>query len=610
MSEMTWQFPPNLTNAPLGPRDRGIEHYTGRRLDSLVRETLQNSLDAQDKGVQAPVKVDFQIAEIEVALFNGSELAAAINASIADLKPKDDAYRKMFGKAAAQLDKETASALVITDSNTTGVLDDYEDDCPWAALTRGSGESAKQGNNASGSYGIGKAAAYLATDLRTVLYTTTFSVNGHQESRFIGKTILSGHKDPQGNKVTSEGYFGGPHFSSLCNGDIPAPFRLEQPGLCLRVPGYKAPNDWKERVVKIAIANFFHAIAKGELEITVADQTVGAATVGNYASLLSVRHKHLLNTSGKSPVAKGHIKGIGDVALRITRHDAGDENIHDVALVRDAGMMITRERTKMGPARITIPSHWHRFSAIVECLSDPGGKSAVRDCESPKHDELDIDRIPNDEDRAPARKALRELGTWMREEIRKQAEPSSNTEPVNATEAAELLPIREQGNNPSHRPNPNGDSISVPVQRGTSAPSIRVSPPSPPNPDPAGPKPPQPPKPPTPPKPQVIAQRDALTRAKFRAGGRSDTHGLTIQIPPFAKRISNVQVQAVTEHGGDIAMKISRAWRNGKELKTNKDKITNIAPDGRNPITLEINLQEPVAGRRFRIRTATGKEKT
>ena len=604
MSALIWQFPQNLTNAPIGPRDRGIEHYTGQRFASLVRETLQNSLDAQNKAAQKPVKVEFQLTKLEVFRFNGSELATAINASIAELKPKDDAYRKMFCKASAQLSQDTIPALVITDSNTTGVHDDGDDDCPWAALTRGSGESAKQGNDASGSYGIGKAAAYLSTDLRTVLYTTTFAVNGRYESRFIGKAILSGHKDTEGKKVTGEGYFGGPNFASLRNEDIPVPYRLEQPGLCLRIPGYQAPNDWQEQVVKIAIANFFHAIIKGELEIAVADQTVSKATASSYANLLSAREKYLLVTSGEPPVAKDHIEGIGDVSLRITLHDANEANIHDVALVRDAGMMITRQRTKMGPAKFTIPGHWHRFTAIVECLSDPDSKSSkVRECESPKHDELDIDRIPNNEDRGPARKTLRELGAWMKEEIRRQAEPPSNMEPVNATEAADLLPVRGLHNDPNRRPQPDGDNISEPVQRGTAAPVTRVPPPPPPSPE--EPKPHQPPKPPAPPKPQVIVQRDALAKAKFRVGGRSDTHGLTVQIPPFAKRISNVQIQAVTEHGGDIAMKIAGVWSNGKALKVSKGKITGIAPNGRNPVTLEVNLQEPVAGRRFRIRTAT-----
>ena len=608
MPAMFWQFPPNPTNAPIGPRDRGIEHYTGQRLSSLVRETLQNSLDAQEHRGQTPANVDFSLADLETASFNGQELAGAINACISALKPKDESYRKMFRKALTQLDKESIPTLVITDSNTTGARDDGEDDCPWAALTRGSGESSKPGHDASGSYGIGKAAAYSATDLRTVLYTTTFTANGNLESRFVGKSILSGHQDPQGKKVTSEGYLGGPDFASLCNGDIPVQYRLESQGLCLRIPGYTAPKNWQQQVIEIAIDNFFHAIIKGQLAVTVAGETVSKETVGDYAGLLTTRVSHLLSTSGMDPVAKGYIEGIGEIRLRIKVHEAGDDNTQDVALVRDAGMMITRERGKMGPAQFRVPAHWHRFTAIVECLSDPDGKSAVRDCESTSHNELDIDRIPNDEDREPAKQALRQLGTWMRGEIRKHAEPPSNTEPVNATEAADLLPIIERGNNPSGKPRPNGGSISAPVQRGTSAPTVRTTPKEPK--EPKEPKSHQPPQPNQPPRPQVIAQRDALARAKFRVGGRSETHGLTIQIPPFAKRINNVQLQAVTEHGGDIAMKIARVWSNGKELKIKQGKISAITPGGKGPVTLEINLQEPVAARRFRLRPASDKDKS
>lgn len=606
---ITWQFPRNLTNAPIGPRDRGIEHYTGNRLDSLVRETIQNSLDAQDKKLQAPVKVDFQITEMDTDLFNAPELATAIKASIAGLKSKDEAYIKMFCKAVTQLGNDTIPALVITDSNTTGVHDNKNDEaCPWAALTRGSGESNKQGNNASGTKGIGKAAAHIATDLRTVLYTTTFKSNGHLESRFIGKSILSGHKNPQGEKVTSEGFLSGPQFASICNEDIPAAYHLGKPGLCLRIPGYRPPKDWQTQVIKVAVANFFHAIIKGELEITIGEQTVNAQTVNNYRNLLPLKEVHLLETSRKEPVAKTQITGVGDVNLRITLHDSSVDNVQDVALVRDAGMMITKVRTKLGPAQFSIPSHWRRFTAIAECISDPAGKSAVRDSESSKHDELAVGHIPNEEDRPQVRQALRQLGEWIKEEIRKHAEPASNTEPINATEAAELLPIKKQNNDPNRKPQVNGDNISVPVQRGTVAPTTRVRTPNPPDVDIFKPdKPRKPPKGTTPPAPQTVAQRDALARAKFRAGGRSDAHGLIIQIPPLTKRVDNVQIQAVTEHGNDVLLKISGAWSKGKALKVNKSKITAVMPNGKDPIILEVILLEAVAGRRFRLRTATEK---
>ena len=283
----------------------------------------------------------------------------------------------------------------------------------------------------------------------------------------MGKAILSGHRDPKGNKVTSEGYLCRPNFISLSNQEIPQQYRLEEAGLRLYIPGYKAPRNWQEEVIRVAIENFFHALIRGELEITLQTHTVNAETIWDYGNLLSTKSKYLLETSDTEPLAEARIDGVGNVTLRLKIHEDIDDNIHDVALVRDAGMMITRNRSKMGHAKFSIPSHWNCFTAVVECISDPDGQSAVRNCESPKHDELDVDRIPNHEDRAQAREALQTLGRWTREEVRKHTEPSISTDPVNATEAAGLLPVR--GNNSTyHNDQPNGDSISEPIQRGTS----------------------------------------------------------------------------------------------------------------------------------------------
>ena len=598
---LNWQFPQNSTDAPIGPRNSGIENYTGNRSNSLVREIIQNSLDARLPTASGPARVTFRVEELDTADFSGAQLKTAIQACVDALKSKDEPYRKVFRNAARQLEAARIPSLIITDSNTKGVVDNGEDDSPWAALTRGSGESVKDGNDASGSKGIGKAAAFAATDLRTVLYTTTFRRNGHLESRFIGRAILSGHKDESGEKVTSEGFLGAPDFKSLANGSVPAAYQLDEPGLCLRIPGYPAQPEWQNEVIKTSIANFFHAIVQGNLEVAAESQVVTAANIDDYLHLLDYREQCFVQTSRNAPGNPCEIEGIGKVNLRIERHDSPERQVRDIALVRDAGMMITNSRSKMGPARITIPRHWHHFTAIVECLSDPELSSAVRDSESPKHDELDIDRIPNAEDRPAARKALRELGRWMEKVIKEKAEPTSSLEPVNAAEAASMLPIRQHNDNPLAAAVPNGDGISQPVQRGTSVAQqsavVRRGP--------RKGKPHQPPKPQPPVPGQPLAQGDALSRAKFRIGGVADsTHTLTVQIPPFQKRLDNVQVVAVTEHGVDVQLKITGARIGGKELKPSNHKISAIHPNGNNPVTLEIKMQEPVSGRRFLLRTA------
>ena len=47
MSEFVWQFPRNDSNETEGPNDGGISHFTSNRLGNVIRESIQNSLDAR-----------------------------------------------------------------------------------------------------------------------------------------------------------------------------------------------------------------------------------------------------------------------------------------------------------------------------------------------------------------------------------------------------------------------------------------------------------------------------------------------------------------------------------------------------------------------------------
>ena len=47
MPTMTWQFPPNDAGEIEGPNDPGISHFTDQRDINLIRESIQNSLDAR-----------------------------------------------------------------------------------------------------------------------------------------------------------------------------------------------------------------------------------------------------------------------------------------------------------------------------------------------------------------------------------------------------------------------------------------------------------------------------------------------------------------------------------------------------------------------------------
>ena len=172
MKYLKWQFEQNLNDVSEGPNNAGIASFTGDRAGGLVREMLQNSIDARDSE-SCPVEVQFRTVEIDVNAFDMPGLFGALNASIKS-EDNDERHRKQFkrGLRLFQKAKKDGSlpALVILDSNTVGATDIDGKRDKWHSLTKSEGKSQKDSRDAGGSFGIGKHAAFAATDLRTVLY--------------------------------------------------------------------------------------------------------------------------------------------------------------------------------------------------------------------------------------------------------------------------------------------------------------------------------------------------------------------------------------------------------------------------------------------------------
>lgn len=230
--KLTWQFPANDPNEIEGPNDPGITHFMNDREESVIRETIQNSLDAQADPAR-PVKVAFDHHKIPAAYFGAADLAHALRAAANSTHLNDDEYAAQFERGAKRLNRiggGSLGCLGIVDSNTTGA-----DDKPrhkgapskWEALTKGTGSNAKDQKDAAGSFGLGKFAAFAATNLRTVLYSVAYSSNdGQLHRRFQGKTILVSH-ERDGKRLRKTGYFGKDDFRPAKDADVPRPFMLQ-----------------------------------------------------------------------------------------------------------------------------------------------------------------------------------------------------------------------------------------------------------------------------------------------------------------------------------------------------------------------------------------------
>ena len=470
-TELTWKFDENRTGEPEGFHNAGISHFTSNRLDSLVREVIQNSLDARDD-LDEPVRITFARDRVKIDLVDSKNLMRAIVEAVNS--PHNDArYKESMLASARDLTKgKNVLSLRIEDANTSGADDESDGfgrPSKWDALTKGSGLNVKDARDAGGSFGLGKFAAFAATDIRTVLYSTAWrkSSNDKLQHRFIGKTILVSRKDGTGIDRRAIGYLCGDDFQPALNAEVPERFRMENAGTTLWILR-QLESDWDTRIRQSIVSHYFHAIIHGGLSATVNRVKITGDNLEKFLLEGNERHEAIsdfISVSRLPSVETTSIDGIGEINLRIKVYRGNNSNRkRQIALVRDAGMMITDQRNDMGLSGIKmIPSHWHGFTAIVECLSH-GKESLLRDSESPKHNEISPDQIDDEKHRKLAEVAFRELGQWLREMLQKHAEPSGFGEEENASEVALYLPIEApQGNGSAKGGGNSSDSAVVAI---------------------------------------------------------------------------------------------------------------------------------------------------
>ena len=139
--QIGWQFPHNSGGQSQGFRDGAIDTFSGRRLSGLVREVIQNSLDAHDDNAGGPVTVDFSLKSIPKSdLADLDQLALHIDkcSEIAELHKTDD-IKEFYDHAKDMIGrKHNIPVLVISDYNTYGLTGPVDDQYgAWFALTKG-----------------------------------------------------------------------------------------------------------------------------------------------------------------------------------------------------------------------------------------------------------------------------------------------------------------------------------------------------------------------------------------------------------------------------------------------------------------------------------------
>lgn len=272
MENLIWHFPSTDGGDVEGINDAGIETFKREGENSLARECIQNSLDAKFN-ISNPVRVIFTKFQINTYDIPGYSRFKEIITKAKKFSQNQTNAQSFYQPAEETLSKEKIDVLKISDYNTNGLTgDDNDENGSLFKLTRAKGINSKTGDG-GGSFGIGKAASFAISALRTVFYST---LNKDGQVAFVGKACLSSFKESENDIRRAVGLYGkkGEHGvnSIRMPNEISDIFARTEQGTDIFIIGYNpTDSDWAKSLLVSVLNNFWLTIHEGMLEVEIMD---------------------------------------------------------------------------------------------------------------------------------------------------------------------------------------------------------------------------------------------------------------------------------------------------------------------------------------------------
>lgn len=440
----SWFFPVANFGTKQGLNDSGLETFLDKPLQALVRETIQNSLDARRTGVSEPVKVKFDFFDRPSKDIPGMDSLREeyIPKALASWDKESKEYEHLRSMEKDLKNSSTVKILRIADYNTTGL-----DERNWDALVKETGVSSKRDTQAAGSKGIGKNAPFAASSLRVVIYNTKTVTY----ERSIGVMIGVSYAEQDGGDGISQsrGYLGS-QYNKPFNHQYSFFRDRDEVGTDVFVVGVKREYAGAQAsIILSALEHFMLSIHNGTLEVAVDGVSITketliehvdslAASIDDDIELNKLKNIRCYLDVLNNPDAKvikldksfvkryDFINSVDDATFMLLPADPLSST-NKVLLARKSGMTIKERPFRMGVY----------FSGIFQATGDDLN-TFLRKLESAEHDEWVAERADYEE-RPIARRFLRELGEFLKENVRSLIE-NDDEEVVDAYGMAELLP--------------------------------------------------------------------------------------------------------------------------------------------------------------------------
>ena len=418
----------------------GIAAFDDLRPAAVVRELIQNALDAARLAGTKPAVVRFRLSTVNRSRIPGMRsYERAIGRAVLS-------QRDMMGGALA------AQAELVWDRISDALAQDRVD--VLSILDNGIGLNERRmnallsdglsvkGGGATGTYGNGHSTAIPASDLRYVLYggltadgnriasghavLASHYVEGDEHLRGGDGFFILGFRPGKGSLYK---YASGDRIPRLIASDLNRIRHANKHGTAVIIPAFnhflEQQNLW-DMVAHAASANFFVAIDEGELEVEVEDaRTRGALERWSLdrSSLSTVLESHRQKLRSSS-----FLSGLKAFEAHRTfrngnRHQlATSEGVIEIRIAENPSGAVRFDLCRNG-MWITdrLPSFYGKFAdripfhAVLSLKADDGGRlhDFIKTAEGPLHDTLVAKRLPAT-DRALFYGAMREIVEWIR----------------------------------------------------------------------------------------------------------------------------------------------------------------------------------------------------
>lgn len=419
-----WYFK-NEGGNDVGPNDAIHLTFKGNPYYSIVREAIQNSLDAVNDD-RFPVSVSFQYFDLDRVQYPSFfQLEEHINQSLEFYKTNSDAQR-LFGDMIKYLSgtekgkkKLKVSCLKISDSNTKGMSFYDGTDSPFYAFLRATGVSAKRLTGSGGSFGFGKGAYFALSPIKTVVVSSKDTSNN---VFFEGATRLTTHKNEIGEKITAYGFYDNNNGEPVTiEENIPEIFKRTETGTDINIIGLWDEVDRNRLMIKSVLNNFWLAIHEHKLVVTINEVTISKENLeqiideyfptefesGNATEIESWNPKPY-NKAVKYAEANDQFKVFSDVLGtlgKVKMYVFLEKGLPNrTAFFRKPKMVVFKRTNRK----------INGYAAVFICESEEGN-NILRMMENPAHNEWRKENYPSDEGRLNklARKAENEYSDYV-----------------------------------------------------------------------------------------------------------------------------------------------------------------------------------------------------